>query len=147
MFSPAAVAKKLDLVNVGAAGTFVSRRRVTVKDIAAALPFETAIVIVPAADLVALVAAGPPPAPTGATVFVSVLTAAPTKEPTLPIDVPMGKDWAVRVVERRGPFVVAVRRLGSQRGLDLNGIIERAYGVPFTTRAWGTIARIRAALG
>ena len=146
MFSPAALAKKLDLVNIGAAGTFVSRRRVTAKSIAAELPFETAIVIVPAADIAALVDEGAPRAPAGATVFVSVLTAAPTKKPTLPIEVPKGKDWALRVVERRGRFIVAVRRIDTQRGLDLNGIIERAFGVPFTTRTWGTFARIRAAL-
>ena len=146
MFSPAALAKKLDLVNIGAAGTFVSPRRIAAKTIAAELPFATAIVVVPAADVVALVDAGPPRMPAGAIVFVSVLTNAAKKEPNLPIEVPAGDKWALRILERRGRFVISMRRVETQRGLDLNAIIERAFGVPFTTRTWGTMARIRAAL-
>ena len=146
VFSPAALAKKLGLVNVGAAGTFVSRRRIAAKTIAAELPFVTAIVVVPAADLVALVDAGPPSAPADATVFVSVLTIAAKSAPRLPIEVPAGDRWALRVLEQRGRFVISMRRAELQRGLDLNAIIERAFGVPFTTRTWGTMARIRAAL-
>ena len=146
MFSPAALAKKLDLVNIGAAGTFVSPRRIAAKTIAAELPFATAIVVVPATDVVALVDAGPPRTPAGAIVFVSVLTNAAKKEPNLPIEVPAGDKWALRILERRGRFVISARRVETQRGLDLNAIIERAFGVPFTTRTWGTMARIRAAL-
>ena len=146
MFSPAALAKKLDLVNIGAAGTFVSRRRVAAKTVAAELPFSTAIVVVPAADVVALVDAGPPRTPPDAIVFVSVLTSAATKTPTLPIDFPVDEKWLLRIVEQRGRFVVSMRRVEMRRGLDINGIIERAFGVPFTTRTWGTMVRIRAAL-
>jgi len=146
VFSPASLAKKLDLVNIGAAGTFVSRRRIAARTIAAELPFVTAIVVVPAADIVALVDAGPPRTPADATVFVSVLTSAAYNEPSLPIEFPAGDKWALRVLEQRGRFVISMRRAELQRGLDLNAIIERAFGVPFTTRTWGTMARIRAAL-
>lgn len=41
---------------------------------------------------------------------------------------------------------MSMRRVELQRGLDLNAIIERAFGAPFTTRTWGTMALIRAAL-
>jgi hypothetical protein len=146
VFSPAALAKKLDLVNIGAAGTFVARRRIAAKTIAAELPFVTAIVVVPAADIVALVDAGPPPTPASAIVFVSVLTNAVKNKPKLPIEFPPGDKWALRILEQRGRFVISMRRVDTQRGLDLNAIIERAFGVPFTTRTWGTMARIRAAL-
>jgi hypothetical protein len=146
VFSPAAVAKKLALTNIGAAGTFVSRTRVTAKAVAAELPFETAIVIVPAADVIALVDAGPPRTPADARLFISVLAAAPKKDPRLPIEAPEGSGWVLRVIERRGPFVISMRRVEIRRGLDLNAIIERAFGAPFTTRSWGTMTRIRAAL-
>lgn len=92
MFSPASLAKKLDHVNIGAAGTFVPHRRIAAKTIAAELPFVTAIVVVPAADIVALVDAGPPRTPKDATEFVSVLTTAADNEPSLPIEFPAGDD-------------------------------------------------------
>ncbi len=60
VFSPAAVAKKLDLVNIGAAGTFVARRRVSAREIARELLFETDIVVRPGVEVTELVAAGPP---------------------------------------------------------------------------------------
>jgi len=97
--------------------------------------------------VIALVDAGPPRTPSDATVFVSVLTAATTKTPELPLDFPAGDKWILRIVEQRGRFVISMRRVEMQRGLDLNAIIERAFGVPFTTRTWGTLVRIRAALG
>jgi len=115
-FSTAAVAKRLDLVNIGAAGTFVARRRVTAAAIARELPFETNVVVRPGAEVLALVKAGPPRAPTGARIFVCILTKPPKRRPALPIEWPAGRPWAMRAVARRGAFVVCQRRLDGSAG-------------------------------
>jgi hypothetical protein len=147
VFSTAAFAKKLDLVNIGAAGTFVSRRPVTPAALARELPFETMdIAVRPALEILRLVDPGRPKVPANAQLFVSVLVRAPVKRPTLPFEQPQGRDWALRVVERRGAFVICARRIDRQRGLDLSGVLARAFGVPFTTRSWGTMERIAAAI-
>jgi len=133
-------------VNIGAAGTFVSRRRVSAAEITRALPFALDVAIRPAAEVVRLVDAGPPAAPAGTLIFVSVLLAAAKRSPRLPLEQPPGGPWVVRVVAKRGPFVVCVRRVGQQRGLDLSAVLERAYGVRATTRGWPTFERIATAV-
>lgn len=146
VFSPAALSKKLGLINIGAAGTFVSPRRISAKEIAKELRFETDIVVRPASEVIELVDAGPPDAPKGTHLFVSVLVRGPAKKPSLPFEWPAGRAWALRAIERRGAFVVCVRRIEMQRGLDLSAILERAFGVRATTRSWGTMERIVAAI-
>lgn len=146
MFSTAAIAKKLDLVNIGAAGTFVSRRPVSVAAIARELTHGNAVVIRPASEVTRLVDAGPPRVPAGAVIFVSVLMGRATKRPRLPIERPQGQGWALRIIEKRGAFVVCARHRERQRGLDLSGVLAREFGVPFTTRSWGTMERIAAAI-
>ena len=148
MFSTAAFAKRLDLVNIGAAGTFVSRRPLSVTAVARALPFEkeVGVVIRPAAEVTRLVDAGPPKIPAGTVLFVSVLMKAPSKKPAIPFDRPEGRDWAVRVIEWRGPFVLCARHRERQRALDLSAVLAREFGVPFTTRSWGTMQRLAAAI-
>ena len=146
MFSTAALGKKLDLVNIGAAGTFVSRRPVSVAAIARELPHGNAVVIRPASDVTRLVDAGRPAVPEGALIFVSVPMGRATRRPKLPIERPEGPRWALRIIEKRGAFVVCARRRERQRGLDLSGVLAREFGVPFTTRSWGTMERIAAAI-
>lgn len=146
VFSTAALAKKLDLVNIGAAGTFVSSRRVSAAEVSKALPFALDVAIQPAAEVLRLVDAGPPAAPAGAQVFVSVLLAPAKRNPRLPLEQPPGRPWALWVVAKRGPFVVSLRRIEQQRGLDLSAVLERAYGVRATTRGWPTFERIATAV-
>ncbi len=145
-FSTTALAKKLDLVNIGAAGTFVAHRPVGAPAIARELPFETDVIVRPGAEVLALVKAGRPPAPAGEQIFVCVLAKPPKRRPALPIEWPTGRPWAMRAVERRGAFVVCMRRIEVQRGLDLSALLEREFGVPLTTRSWGTIQRVADAL-
>lgn len=146
VFSTVQLAKTLGIVNIGAAGTFVSARPISAQTIARALPHQIDIVVRPGSEVLDLVAAGPPAATGGARVFVSVMVGRPTKRPALPIDKPAGRDWALRVMERRGPFVISARRVDNQRGLDLSAVLERAYGTRFTTRSWNTMLRIATAL-
>jgi len=133
-------------VNIGAAGTFIARRRVTAAVLSREIPFTLDVAIRPAAEVLELVDGGPPKAPAGTRVFVSVLVAAPNATPRLPQEFPLGKPWALRIVERRGPYVLAVRRTSLQRGLDLNAIVEKAFGARATTRGWPTFERIARAL-
>ena len=143
MFSTAALAKKLDLVNIGAAGTFVARRSVSAAELTREIPFPLDVAIRPAAEVLRLVDAGPPKA-AGAQVFVSVLVARPKASPTLPLELPTGRPWALRVVEKRGPYVISLRRPDQLRGLDLSAIVEKAFGARSTTRGWPTFERIAA---
>ncbi len=146
VFSPAAVAKRLDLVNIGAAGTFVARRRVSAREIARELPFELDIVVRPGVEVTKLVAAGPPNVPRDTQLFVVVLVRSPRASPNLPFERPEGRNWFLRVVERRGAFVVCARRVEAQPGLDLSSIMQRSFGVPATARSWGTMVRVAEAL-
>jgi hypothetical protein len=135
-------------VNIGAAGTFVSRRPVDAPAIARELPFERGVDVVvrPSNEVLRLVEAGPPRIPADTVLFVSIAMKASTKKPALPFDRPSGRDWAVRVVERRGAFVISARHRERQRALDLSAVLAREFGVPFTTRSWGTMERIAAAI-
>jgi uncharacterized protein (DUF1697 family) len=142
VFSVKALAEKLDLVNIGAAGTFVARRNLSAARIAREMPFETHVIVRPAAEVIALVRAGPPKGPRGTQLFVSVLARAPTKRPTIPLERPIGRPWALRVVARRGAYLVCVRRIAVQRGLDLSAILQREFGAAVTTRSWGTMVRV-----
>jgi len=133
-------------VNIGAAGTFVARGRVSPTEIAKAILFPLDVAIRPAAEVLRLVDGGPPRAPSGTQVFVSVLVAPATKSPGLPVELPPGRPWVLRVVAKQGPFVVSLRRVDRQRALDLSAVIERAYGVRATTRGWPTFERVATAV-
>ena len=146
VFSTVQLAKTLDIVNIGAAGTFVSRRPISLQSIACALPHQIDVVVRPASEVLDLVAAGPPAAPGGAPMFVSVMVGRPTRRPSLPIEQPAGPDWALRVIERRGAFVISARRAERRQGVDLSAVLERAYGTRFTTRSWSTLVRIAGVL-
>jgi uncharacterized protein (DUF1697 family) len=146
VFSTAALAKKLDLLNVGAAGTFVARGSVSPAEIAREIPFPVDLAIRPAAEVLRLVDAGAPRAPKGAQVFVSVLVAPAKQSPRLPLEVPDGRPWTLSVVAKRGPYVVSLRRPEQQRGLDLSAVVEKAFGARSTTRGWPTFERIAAAV-
>ena len=137
------MAKKLDLVNIGAAGTFVARGRVAVADVKRAIPFPLDVVVRPAAEVLRLVDAGPPKA-AGSLPYVSVLIAAPKVTPRLPLDLPE-RAWAMRIVERRGPFVLWLRRVDGRPGLDMSAI-EKAFGARATARGWPTFERIAKAI-
>ena len=67
-------------------------------------------------------------------------------KPTMPFDRPEGRDWAVRVLERRGPFVLCARHRERQRALDLSAVLAREFGAAFTTRSWGTMERVATAI-
>jgi len=148
-FQPGKLAKELEqfgIVNIGAAGTFVVRENVSETklrdEILRRLPFKPELMICPARYLLALARGNWfGDAPTGRDVgrFVSVLQKAPRAKPPLPIEQPSGPKWEVRVVAITGRFALSVRRLGQTYS---NAVVEKAVGIPATTRNWNTIEAI-----
>jgi uncharacterized protein (DUF1697 family) len=141
---------EFDVVNIGAAGTFVVRQNVSPAklrdEILRRLPFEPELMICPGRDVLELALGNWfGAAPDGKDVgrFVSVLQKKPRKTPPLPLEQPVGKKWEVRIVAVTGRFVLSLRWLGKTYS---NAVVERHLGVPATTRNWNTIEALREVL-
>ena len=151
-FQPSALARELatfDVVNVGAAGTFVIRKTVGVATLRAELlrrlPFKAELMICRARDLMDL-ASGEPfrdaPSDKDARRFVSVMAKRPRTLPRLPISQPGGDKWQVRIIGVSGRFALSVwRRLG-RTIVYPNEVVEKNLAVSATTRNWNTISTI-----
>jgi uncharacterized protein (DUF1697 family) len=150
---PAELAKRLahlEVTSLGAAGTFLVRGRATPatirREILAGLTFAPEIVIRPAEEVVALVKRTP-----FAGVrftkdlrgWVAILAATPKGRPGLPVLVPGGKGWSVRVDQLEGAFTLGVWRRQPKSPFP-NQVVEKAFGVPATTRWWETIEALAA---
>jgi uncharacterized protein (DUF1697 family) len=155
-FRPATLAaqlKHLDAVNIGAAGTFVIRRRVTRAqlraELARRLPFDTEIMICDGREIARLMSrdhfAGQPARP-DIVRFVSVLCRPPRSAPPLPMTVPPRGTWLLKVLARDERFVLGVYRR-HMKVIGYLGRLDRLFGVPATTRNWNTIATIAKVLG
>jgi uncharacterized protein (DUF1697 family) len=139
---------ELGLVNIGAAGTFVVRSRVSKERVRAALaralPFATAIVVVDADEFRRLAEHDPLAEYAGKreiTRFVTVLGDEPEAEPILPVEFKDGRRWLLRVVGRTGPFALGVYRR-DPKTIGFLGRVDRLFDVPVTTRNWNTIGAI-----
>jgi uncharacterized protein (DUF1697 family) len=152
-FRPAALAKEmaaLDVVNVGAAGTYVVRKTVSQAKLRAELnrrlPFKAELMICPAGDLLNLVRTDPfagQTFPKDAKRFVTVLGKRPGTLPRLPILRPDSAEWQVKVVGVTGKFALSLWRRMGKTLLYPNEVVEKALGVPATTRNWNTLEAIR----
>jgi uncharacterized protein (DUF1697 family) len=152
IFRPAELAKRLahlDVINVGAAGTFVVRGRATPRRIRyeflATIPFQPEITILPASELLALVRSKPF---AGVTFSKDVrgwiaALAMPTKaRPKLPVQRPAGTAWSVRFDRVEGQFALGLWRLPTGGFVFPSHVVEAALGVSATTRWWETFERI-----
>jgi uncharacterized protein (DUF1697 family) len=150
-FRPSVLARQLsqfDVVNVGAAGTFVVRgdaSRSTLREaIARRLPFETDVMLCNGSDIVRFAArdvfAGHP---SGKDVvqFVSVLAGRRRRSPPLPLDLPSDGKWLLRIVACEHPFVFGMYRR-EMKAIGYLGQLEKIFGVPMTTRSWTTFLAI-----
>jgi uncharacterized protein (DUF1697 family) len=154
-FRPAVLARQLrhlDVVNIGAAGTFVVRRPVSPRQLRAEfarrLPFETEIMILPAPQISRLVARSPfrtTAARGGEVQFVSVLARAPRLAPALPIFLPSRRDWLLRIQARDGRFVFGSYRR-HMKVIGYLGRLDRLFSVAATTRNWKTVEAIAAVI-
>jgi uncharacterized protein (DUF1697 family) len=149
-FRPSVLARELrdhDVVNVGAAGTFVVRKPGSRSKfraaLAARLPFETHIMLCDARDLLRLEAANPfvdGPSSPDIVRFVSILSSGGLRA-ALPVSLPSDDDWLVRVIAAQGQFVFGMYRRQMKTIRYLGGIDE-LFGAPATTRNWNTITAV-----
>jgi len=150
-FRPTKLAEQLrhlDVVNVGAAGTFVVWRPITQMRLRAQvrrrLPFEAEIIICRGRDITSLASQdffADHPVRSDVIRFVTVLSRRPTMPPPVPLRLPPGGKWFVKVLARENRFVVGVYRR-HMRVLRYLGELDRLFGLPATTRNWNTITAV-----
>jgi uncharacterized protein (DUF1697 family) len=140
--------KRYDVVNIGAAGTFVVRRPVRQselrKELARRLPFQADIIICRGAELLRAASVprfGDAPIRSDVVRFVSVLSRIPRRPLDIPFDLPADGRWRLRVLSRESRFLFGLYRRHMQTIRHL-GTMDRLFGVPVTTRNWNTIASI-----
>ena len=149
-FRPSLLARQLrdfDVVNVGAAGTFVVRKPVSRAKFRAELlrrlPVETSVVMCEGRDFLRLEnknpfgAASPRP---GIVRFVSFLSRTGAGG-FAPVTLPSSGMWLVRLVACRDRFVFGMYRR-HMKTIGYLGQIDRLLGATVTTRNWNTVATI-----
>jgi uncharacterized protein (DUF1697 family) len=150
-FRPSILAQELsryDVLNVGAAGTFVVRKPGSRAKFRTALlrklPFEAEIMLCEGRDLMRLEMENPfgtQPSPPDVVRFVSILSKAGGVRASLPVTFPADGEWLVRVIASEGQFVFGAYRR-HMKTIGYLGQIDKLYGVPATTRNWNTIIAI-----
>ena len=150
-FRPSVLVRELqrfDVVNIGAAGTFVIRKpisRETLRgELSRLLPFQTEVMICEGRDILRLAASDPfagQPSRTDIIRFVSVLARRRPPPASLPLDFPTDGRWCLRILACDGRFVCGLYRREMQaiRYLDR---LDKTFGAPVTTRNWNTIQTI-----
>jgi uncharacterized protein (DUF1697 family) len=154
-FRPAMFARELEhlgAINIGAAGTFVIRRRITRAKLRAELlrklPFQADIVICKHQDIVRLLSRNPFAGyrlKPDMVRFVSVLSQRPRLTPSTPISMPSQGPWLVKILARENRFVVGLYRR-HMKVIGYLGTLDRIFGVRVTTRNWHTLGAIARAL-
>jgi uncharacterized protein (DUF1697 family) len=152
VFRPARLARDLehlDVVNVGAAGTFVVRGRTSAatirREIGERLPFEPALAVVPARQVLELAREAPF---AGLRLsrdrrgWVAVLDRRPRDRPELPRFAPGRGDWSVRFDRLEGRFALGLWRRRPGGFVCPSQVVEKAAGISATTRWWETIERV-----
>ena len=140
--------KHLDVLNIGAAGTFVIRRPVTRAqlhaELARTLPFDAEIMICQGREITRLMDqkhfADQPVRP-DIVRFVSVLSKRPRSAPPTPMSFPSTGKWLLKILARDNRFVFGVYRR-QMKAIGYLGALDRLFGVPVTTRNWNTVAAI-----
>ena len=152
---PALIAKtlsKIEVINIGAVGTFVVRRKVSDSVLRAAiaeqLPFKSEIMICEADDVLKLATQKPfarQPSGPSITHFVNILARPLPKPPRLPLYLPTQQNWGVKIVSTQGRFLLGLY-VRQMKAISYLGKLEKQLGVPSTTRSWTTMEKIVQAL-
>ena len=144
--------KRYDVVNLGAAGTFVVHRPVSQRrllaEIERRLPVQADVIICDSGALLGAASVsrfGRAPIRSEFVRFVSVMSRLPRRPPPIPFVLPSHGKWLVKVLAREGRFLFGVYRRQMQTIRQL-GAMDRLFGAPVTTRNWNTIAAIRKVL-
>jgi uncharacterized protein (DUF1697 family) len=149
-FRPSILARELsdyDVVNVGAAGTFVVRKPGSRAQFRRALlrklPFEAIVVICDARELLRVETENPftGSSPSDVVRFVSILSRSHGVRASLPVVFPSDGAWLVRVIACDRQFVFGMYRR-HMKTIGYLGRIDKLYGVPATTRNWNTIIAV-----
>jgi uncharacterized protein (DUF1697 family) len=150
-FRPSILARELgdyDVVNVGAAGTFVVRKPGPRSKFRTALlrklPFAAQVVLCEGRHFLRLEAENPfatEPASPDFVRFVSILSKASGVRVALPVTFPSEGEWLVRVMASKGQFVFGMYRR-HMKTIAYLGEIDRLFDVPATTRNWNTITAV-----
>ena len=150
-FRPGVLARELgvyDAVNVGAAGTLVIRKpgrsATFLSELRGMLPFEATIAFCDGRDLIRLERDNPfgtEPPPADVVQFVSILSKAGRHRISLPIALPEGGEWLVRIIGSKNRLVYGVYRR-HMKTIGYLGQIDRLFGAPATTRSWKTILSV-----
>jgi uncharacterized protein (DUF1697 family) len=138
----------LDAVNIGAAGTFVIRKRVSRAQLRAALasklPFDARIMICEGREILRLMSANHfanHGSRADVVRFVSVLDRHPGKTPSLPMRFPSSGRWLLNVLTRDHRFVIGMYRR-HMKVIGYLGKLDQLFGVSITTRNWNTMIAI-----
>jgi len=150
-FRPSIFAKTLsdyDVVNIGAAGTFVVRKPgLGTKfraELLRKLPFASEVMFCDGRDLVRLEAESPfetTPSRSDIVPFVSILSKAVCCQASIPCTFPPSGEWFVRVIASKKRFVFGEYRR-SMKTIGYLGQIDQLFCAPATTRNWNTIIAI-----
>lgn len=150
-FRPSVLAKQLDaydVVNVGAAGTFVVRKSGTrakfLAELRRKLPFEAILASCDGNELLRLETDNPfgtePPAQ-DVVRFVSILSKAGRREVSFPVSLPDDGDWFVRIIGSTNRLVYGLYRR-RMKTIGYLGEIDGLFGASATTRSWSTILAV-----
>ena len=150
-FRPSVLAQQLkdyDVVNVGAAGTFVIRKPTNQAQLRAELrdrlPFEAEVMICAGHDLISMASSDPfvdEPLHPDVVRFVSVLAQRPRVLPSMPISLPEEGRWLLRILSTENRFLFGMYRR-QMKAIGYLSRIDKVFGVPATTRNWNTFAAI-----
>lgn len=150
-FRPSLLAKtlgKYDVVNVGAAGTFIVRKpgsRAKFRaELIRKLPFEAEIVFCEGRDLIRMHKENPfgtKKPPPDVVRFVSLLSRAGSLRTPLPVLFPREGEWLVRVIGSQSRFVFGEYRR-HMKTIGYLGQVDKLFAAPATTRNWNTIVMI-----
>jgi hypothetical protein len=140
--------KRFDVVNIGAAGTFVVRAPTSQTrlraELSRRLPFATSIVICKGRDLLDAAKSrvfGDQPDGPGVVRFLTIMAKRPSLTPSLPVSFPGRGPWLLRILAAEKRFVFGQYRR-HMKTIGFLGKIDAIFGVPVTTRNWNTILAI-----
>lgn len=138
----------VDLVSVGAAGTFIVRGLVRRSELRtmleAELPFSTSIIVRTSREILGMVATDPfvgQPTRRDIVRFVGIRATGRALPSELPSQLPATGRWEVKVLGHQGPFVLGIHRR-AMRAIGHLAQLGALLGEPMTVRSWSTITQV-----